>query len=45
LATSPATQKNVQIHVTPPVGFAGINDTVLTWDANPETGFPVTVTT
>ena len=37
LATSPATPKNVQIHVTPPVGFAGINDTVLTWDANPET--------
>ena len=37
LATNPATPKNVQIHVTPPVGFAGINDTVLTWDANPET--------
>jgi hypothetical protein len=36
LATSPATPKNVQIHVSPPVGFAGINDTVLTWDANPE---------
>jgi hypothetical protein len=37
LATNPATPKNVQIHITPPVGFAGINDTVLTWDANPET--------
>ena len=37
LATNPATPKNVQIHVTPPAGFAGINDTVLTWDANPET--------
>ncbi|HUN34561.1 MAG TPA: M28 family peptidase [Trebonia sp.] len=37
LATSPATPKNVQIHVTPPVGFAGINDTVLSWNANPET--------
>src|ERR1700722_10762201 len=37
LATNPATPKNVQIHVSPPVGFSGINDTVLTWDANPET--------
>jgi hypothetical protein len=37
LATNPATPKNVQIHVAPPVGFAGINDTMLTWDANPET--------
>jgi hypothetical protein len=37
LATNPATPKNVQIHITPPAGFAGINDTVLTWDANPET--------
>ena len=36
LATNPATPKNVLIHVSPPVGFAGINDTVLTWDANPE---------
>ncbi|HTU72661.1 MAG TPA: M28 family metallopeptidase [Trebonia sp.] len=36
LATSPSTPKNVQIHITPPAGFAGINDTVLTWDANPE---------
>ena len=31
LATDPATPKNVHIHVTPPVGFAGIDDTVLTW--------------
>jgi hypothetical protein len=37
LATHPATPKNVQVHVAPPAGFAGINDTVLTWDANPET--------
>jgi hypothetical protein len=37
LATHPATPKNVQVHITPPAGFAGINDTVLTWDANPET--------
>jgi hypothetical protein len=37
LATSPATPKNVRIHVAPPAGFAGINDTVLTWDASPET--------
>jgi hypothetical protein len=36
LATNPATPKNVLIHVSPPAGFAGINDTVLTWDANPE---------
>jgi hypothetical protein len=40
LAASPATPKNVQIHVTPPAGFAGNNDTVLTWDANPETDLP-----
>jgi hypothetical protein len=37
LATNPATPKNVLIHVAPPAGFAGINDTVLTWDANLET--------
>jgi len=37
LATNPSTPKNLRIHVTPPVGFAGINDTMLTWDANPET--------
>jgi hypothetical protein len=36
LASSPATPKNVQIHVTPPVGFAGTNLTNLTWNANPE---------
>jgi hypothetical protein len=36
LATAPATPKNVEIHVTPPVGFAGINATPLSWDANPE---------
>ena len=36
LATSPSTPKNVQIHVTPPTGFAGINAVPLTWDANPE---------
>jgi hypothetical protein len=36
LATSPATPKNVLIHVSAPAGFAGINDTALTWDANPE---------
>ena len=36
LATSPSTPKNVQIHVSPPPDFAGINDTVLTWNANPE---------
>jgi hypothetical protein len=37
LATSPGTPKNVQIHTTPPVGFAGINTTTLSWTANPET--------
>jgi hypothetical protein len=37
LATNPATPKNVQIHVAPPAGFSGINDTDLTWDASPET--------
>jgi hypothetical protein len=26
----------VQIHTTPPVGFAGINTTTLTWNANTE---------
>jgi hypothetical protein len=36
LATSPATPKNVAIHVAPPAGFAGINTTVLSWNANPE---------
>ena len=37
LATNPATPKNLQIHTTPPVGFAGTNVTSLSWDANPET--------
>ena len=36
LASSPATPKSVQIHVSPPAGFAGTNLTTLTWDANPE---------
>jgi hypothetical protein len=36
LATSPGTPKNVQIHTTPPVGFAGINTTTLSWNANTE---------
>jgi hypothetical protein len=36
LATAPGTPKNVQIHVAPPAGFAGINTTTLTWNANPE---------
>ena len=36
LATSPSTPKNVQIHMTPPVNFAGTNLTPLTWNANPE---------
>jgi hypothetical protein len=36
LATSPSTPKNVLIHVSPPPGFAGINTTTLTWNANPE---------
>jgi hypothetical protein len=37
LATSPSTPKNVQIHTTPPVSFAGTNLTTLSWSANPET--------
>jgi hypothetical protein len=44
LATNPGTPKNLQVHVTPPVGFAGINTTTLTWNANPEsnlTGYEV----
>ena len=36
LATGPSTPKNVQIHTTPPVDFAGINTTTLAWNANPE---------
>ena len=38
LATAPSTPKNLLIHVVPPVNFAGINDTVLSWNANPESG-------
>src|SRR5215472_14431868 len=44
LAASPGTPKNVQIHTTPPVSFAGTNLTTLTWNANPEsnvTGYEV----
>jgi hypothetical protein len=36
LATNPGTPKNLEIHVTPPVGFAGINTSTLTWNANTE---------
>jgi hypothetical protein len=36
LATSPGTPKNVLIHVSPPPGFSGINNTQLSWDANTE---------
>ena len=36
LATAPGTPKNMQIHVSPPPGFAGNNVTTLTWDANTE---------
>jgi hypothetical protein len=36
LATAPGTPKSVQIHTTPPVGFAGINTTTLSWAANTE---------
>jgi len=36
LATNPGTPKGLQIHITAPVGFAGINTTTLTWNANPE---------
>ncbi len=46
LATSPSTPKNAQIHVSPPVNFAGTNLTPLTWNANPETnlaGYEVVV--
>src|SRR5580700_1644131 len=44
LATNPGTPKNLQIHVAPPAGFAGVNTTTLTWNANPEsnlTGYEV----
>ncbi len=46
LASSPSTPKNAQIHVSPPVNFAGTNFTPLTWNANPETnlaGYEVVV--
>jgi Zn-dependent M28 family amino/carboxypeptidase len=36
LASSPSTPKGLQIHITPPVSFAGTNLTTLTWNANPE---------
>jgi hypothetical protein len=36
LATAPSTPKSLQIHTTPPAGFAGTNQTTLTWNANPE---------
>jgi hypothetical protein len=36
LATGPGTPKNLRIHTTPPIGFAGINTTTLTWNANTE---------
>src|SRR5580693_7108476 len=36
LATARGTPKNLLIHVAPPAGFAGINTTTLTWNANPE---------
>jgi peptidase M28-like protein len=46
LASSPSTPQNAQIHVSPPVNFAGTNLTPLTWDANPESnliGYEVVV--
>jgi hypothetical protein len=36
LATGPGTPKNLVIHTSPPAGFAGINTTTLTWNANTE---------
>jgi Peptidase family M28 len=36
LASSPATPKNLQIHVSPPPTFSGINTTRFTWNANTE---------
>ena len=38
LAANPGTPKNLRIHTTPPTGFAGINTTTLSWDANTEPG-------
>ena len=46
LASSPSTPKGMQIHVSPPVNFAGTNLTPLTWNANPESnliGYEVVV--
>jgi hypothetical protein len=37
LASSPSTPKNAQIHTTPPGTLSGTNQTMLSWDANPET--------
>ena len=36
LSTSPPAPTNAQEHVTPPAGFAGSNNTVLTWNADSE---------
>ena len=36
LASSPSTPKNLLIHVAPPVNLAGISNTVLSWNSNPE---------
>jgi hypothetical protein len=36
LARSPRAPSNARMIVTPPPGFVGSNDTVLRWDANPE---------
>jgi hypothetical protein len=44
LASSPSTPKGAQIHVNPPITFAGTNLTSLQWNANPEgnlTGYEV----
>jgi hypothetical protein len=44
LATAPSTPKGLEIHINPPVNFAGTNLTTLTWNANPEadlTGYEV----
>ena len=36
LASSPRAPSNARMIITPPPGFVGSNDTVLRWDANPE---------
>jgi Peptidase family M28 len=36
LASSPSTPKGLEIHVTAPAGYAGVNTTTLSWTANPE---------